>query len=238
MCIRDRTRLVLHTQVADEHGTDLQAVIEAICPNLEKNIIFTNRRLSPKDMNLLYNSCDTVINIASNEGWGLSSTEAMMAGKPIINNVTGGLQDQMRFEDENGKWINFNPDFGSNHAGHYKKHGKWAKAVFPSGINIQGSIPTPYIFDDRCDVRDVAKAIMYWYEMDEESRKDCGIAGREFAISDEANFTAEKMSNGYIWATKLLLDNWKPIPRFKLHNVKKDIEQYSKRKTGITLSYE
>lgn len=234
----DKTRLVLHTQVIDEHGTDLQAVIEAICPELEKNIIFTNRRLSPKDMNLLYNSCDAVINIASNEGWGLSSTEAMMVGKPIINNVTGGLQDQMRFEDENGKWIDFTPDFGSNHAGHYKKHGKWAKAVFPTAINIQGSIPTPYIFDDRCDIRDVAKAIMYWYETPVEKRQEYGILGREFAMSDEANFTAEKMANSYIWATTLVLNSWKPVPRYKLYDVKKEIEQYSKRKTGITLSYE
>ena len=233
-----KTRLVLHTQVADEHGTNLQAVIDAICPELDHNIIFTGRRLTPKDMNLLYNCCDTVINIASNEGWGLSSTEAMLTGRTLINNVTGGLQDQMRFEDENGEWIKFNPDFGSNHTGRYKKHGKWAKPVFPAGINIQGSIPTPYIFDDRCDTRDVAKAIMYWYEMPVEDRKKCGILGREFAMSEEAGFTAEKMANKYIWATEQVFKYWKPIQKHKLYNVKEHIKEYSNRKTGITLSYE
>jgi glycosyltransferase involved in cell wall biosynthesis len=234
----NKTRLVLHTQVADEHGTNLQAVIDVICPELDRNIIFTGRRLSPKDMNLLYNSCDTVINIASNEGWGLSSTEAMLTGKTLINNVTGGLQDQMRFEDENGEWIKFNPDFGSNHTGKYKKHGKWAKPVFPAGINIQGSIPTPYIFDDRCDTRDVAEAIMYWYEMPVVERQKCGILGREFAISDEASFTAEKMANKYIWATEEVLKYWKPIQKHKLYSIKEHIKEYSNRKTGITLSYD
>ena len=81
------------------------------------------------------------INIGSNEGWGLSSTEALMAGRVIINNVTGGLQDQMRFEDENGNWIEFNDKFASNHTGRYKTHGVWAKPVFPASINLQGSIP-------------------------------------------------------------------------------------------------
>jgi hypothetical protein len=44
---------------------------------------------------------DVVVNIGSNEGWGLSSTEAILSATPIINNVTGGLQDQCGFVDEN-----------------------------------------------------------------------------------------------------------------------------------------
>ena len=233
-----KTRLVLHTQIVDEHGTDLQAVIEAICPELEDKIVFTGSRFSPVEMNLLYNSCDVVINIASNEGWGLSSTEAMITATPIINNVTGGLQDQMRFEDEDGNWITFNEDFGSNHAGKYTKHGKWAKPVFPAAINIQGSVPTPYIFDDRCDVRDVAKAIMDWYETPSQEREACGLAGREWALSDEANFTAEKMAGSYIKATQAVLENWKPIPRYKIYNVNEHIKKQQQRKTGIAISYD
>ena len=63
-----------------------------------------------------------------------------MCGKPIIATVTGGMQDQMRFEDVNGKWIDFTPEFGSNHRGRYKKHGKWAYPVFPSNISLLGSV--------------------------------------------------------------------------------------------------
>ena len=39
------------------------------------------------------------------KGWGLALTEAILAGNPIIANVTGGMQDQMRFEDSEGNWV-------------------------------------------------------------------------------------------------------------------------------------
>ena len=45
------------------------------------------------------------------KGWGLTITEAMLAGTPIIANVTGGMQDQMRFEDNNGKWFEPIPEY-------------------------------------------------------------------------------------------------------------------------------
>ena len=38
------------------------------------------------------------------EGWGLALTESLLTGTPFIANVTGGMQDQMRFIDNEGKW--------------------------------------------------------------------------------------------------------------------------------------
>jgi glycosyltransferase involved in cell wall biosynthesis len=232
---QNEVRFVLHTQSADENGTDLDAVIDALCPEISNKILITNTRLTTEELNILYNCCDTTINIASNEGWGLSSTESMLTGTPLINNVTGGLQDQCRFADENGKWIDFNDDFGSNHAGRYKAHGSWVYPVFPAAINIQGSIPTPYIFDDRCDIRDVAKAIHYWFSTDTKSRKECGLAGREWALSDESCFTAEKMAGKFRNSIDILLDNWTPPKRFKLFNVAETIKKSKNKKTGISL---
>ena len=229
-------RFVLHTQSADEHGTDLPAVIDAICPDIADKIIITNTRLSTEELNILYSSCDAVINIASNEGWGLSSTEAMMTGRVLINNVTGGLQDQCRFVDHaTGKWLDFNDDFGSNHSGKHKAHGKWVYPVFPAAINLQGSLQTPYIFDDRCDVRDVAKAIMYWYSTDAERRKECGLAGRKWATSDEASFTAEKMAAKFSASIDTLLASWTPPKRFKLYDTQKEINRFKNKKSGINL---
>ena len=43
--------------------------------------------------------------MTDNEGWGLGLTESLTAGRMIIAPVQGGMQDQMRFEDENGDWI-------------------------------------------------------------------------------------------------------------------------------------
>ena len=233
-----KVRLVLHTQPIDENGTDLIAVIETLCPELTDNIIFTDARFSPQDMAKLYNSCDVTINVGSNEGWGLSSTESMMCGTPIINNVTGGLQDQCRFEDENGEWIKFTPEFATNHTGKYKKHGKWVKPVYPAAINLQGSVPTPYIFDDRADIRDVAKAIMAWYETSPEERVECGLAGREWATSEESGFTAEAMCGKYAKAINAVLSNYVAPKRFKVYNVQTELEALKNRKTGIELSYE
>lgn len=230
--------LVMHTQPVDENGTDLPAVIDALCPEYKDNIIFTNARLSHIEMNLLYNSVDVTINIGSNEGWGLSSTESMLAGTPIINTVTGGLQDQMRFEDESGKWIEFDDKFATNHLGKYKTHGIWAKAIFPSAINLQGSIPTPYIFDDRADIRDVAKAMDYWYNVNPAERVECGMAGHEWAMGTESKMTAREMCKSFIKNCDSVLDNWKAPNRFVLYNIQEEIEKSKNKLTGIQLSYE
>ena len=232
---KPNVRFVLHTQSVDENGTDLPAVIDAICPDIADKIHITDTRLSQQELNALYNSCDVVINIASNEGWGLSSTEGMMTGRVLINNVTGGLQDQCRFEAEDGNWINFDDDFGSNHGKRFTNHGVWVKPVFPAAVNLQGSVQTPYIFDDRCDVRDVAEAIMEWYNVEADKRVEYGMVGREWALSDEAGFTAERMAERFADKIDLLLQNWTPPQRFKLYNVKTQLNKFKNKKTGISI---
>jgi len=132
-----RVALVMHTQAVDENGTDLRAVAKTLAP--ECKIIFSEQKMSAQDLNAMYNVADVVVNIGSNEGWGLSSTEAILSGTPIINNVTGGLQDQCGFVDENDEWIRFDGTFATNHTGKYKLHGVWVKPVFPSNRSLQGS---------------------------------------------------------------------------------------------------
>lgn len=226
-------RFVLHTQRVDENGTDLPAVIEALCPDITNKIIITDTRINTQDLNILYNCCDVVINIASNEGWGLSSTEGMMTGRVLINNVTGGLQDQCRFIDNKGDWINFDENFGSNHNGKHRAHGKWVYPVFPASINLQGSIQTPYIFDDRCNVRDVAKAIMYWYSTNSKHRDECGLAGRKWAMSEEASFTAKRMAFKFSTSIDKLLATWTPPKRFKIYDTQIEINRFKNKKSGI-----
>jgi glycosyltransferase involved in cell wall biosynthesis len=207
---------VLHTERVSEHGTDLDAVIELLANGEQYNIIFTDSRFDPHQMNLLYNCSDAQILLTSNEGWGLSLTEALLTGKPIIANVTGGMQDQMRFEFEDGTWIDFTPDFPSNHNGTYKSHGKWAYPVYPSNKSIVGSPMTPYIWDDRCTAEDAAEQIMHVY-LDEE-RDENGLAGREWALSDEAGFTGEKQGIRVMNAFDELFATWKPREKFEFIN--------------------
>jgi glycosyltransferase involved in cell wall biosynthesis len=213
--------LLLHTQTADENGTDLSVVRDLFCDPEYQKVVIHDSRVASNEINWLYNIADVTALISSNEGWGLSLTESMMAGKMIIANVTGGMQDQMRFEDEDGNWIDFNENFCSNHFGTYKKHGEWAVPVFPTNMSIVGSIPTPYIFDDRCDFRDVAKAIEEVYNLDSDERVRKGNAGREWALSEEAKMSAEKMCENVVECIDNTLETFTPRKSFELIKINK-----------------
>ena len=209
---------VLHTQVVDDNGTDLEAVREMLFGSDSKyNIIFSNQILDPGGMNMLYNCSDVQILLTNNEGWGLSLTEAILAGNPIIANVTGGMQDQMRFTKD-GKWIDFDADFPSNHNGTIKEHGEWAFPVYPTNRSIQGSPLTPYIWDDRCNAEDAAEQIKAVYNLSKEERQTRGLKGREWALSEEAGFTGEKMGQKVIKTLDKLFKTWKPREKYELVN--------------------
>ena len=213
---RQRVALLMHTQPVDDNGTDLYAVWKAICPKYK--VIFSETKLTADELNAMYNVADVVVNIGSNEGWGLSSTEAILSGTPIINNVTGGLQDQCGFTDENGEWIRFDGEFSTNHNGKYKNHGNWVKPVFPSNRSLQGSPQTPYIFDDRARFEDVADAMMYWYGTDPEWRETYGNEGRAWALKN--GLTAEQMGNKMIeMMNYLFTTNKEARPTYTLNKV-------------------
>jgi len=212
---KDKVAFIAHTQPVDENGTDLNAVIEMIWGKTPPNVFITGlNRFVPEQMNLLYNCSNAGILISSNEGWGLSLTEAMMCGKPIIANVTGGMQDQMRFENENGEWIQFTEEFGSNHFGVYKNCGEWAFPVFPSNMSLIGSVPTPYIFDDRADFRDAADQIRVLYDLGKEERTNKGKAARKWVTSDEAMMTSKNMAVNVINSIDKTLETFTPRPSY------------------------
>jgi glycosyltransferase involved in cell wall biosynthesis len=220
---RDKCVLVMHTQRLDENGTDLPAVQQMLFGKEGGNIIFDEGRYPANIMNLLYNATDACALISSNEGWGLSLTEAMMCGKPIIATVTGGMQDQMRFEDENGEWIKFTEEFGSNHRGKYKKHGIWAYPVFPSNLSIVGSIPTPYIFDDRAEPFDIADQIEALYKTKTQQPKEYQAqceAAHKWVMSGESMMSAAHMSDNIIAGIEETFAKWEPRYAFELIDVK------------------
>jgi glycosyltransferase involved in cell wall biosynthesis len=210
-----KTALVLKTDPVDGNGTDIPAVIEYLFDGSHTNITLVGQRLSTLDMSYLYNCADGVILLSSNEGWGLALTESLLTGTPFIANVTGGMQDQMRFIDSNGNWFTPCSNIPSNHRGTYKEHGKWAYPVYPTSISMQGSPKTPYIFDDRCSWEDAAEQIKKLYETSPKERKSRGLAGMEWALGDEAGFTSEKMSKRMIKYIDKLFDTWKPIPKYQ-----------------------
>ena len=215
----DKCKLVLHTEAVTDHGTDLYKVKEYFFDESYPNAIkFSHQKLSQQELNYLYNIADVQMLLTSNEGWGLTITEAILAGTPVIANTTGGLQDQMRFIDENGNWFTPSPELPSNHRGTYKEHGEWAFPIYPTSRSIQGSPPTPYIFDDRCRWEDVTERLIEVYNLSKEERKAKGLKGREWAISAEAGFTSKHQAHRVMEAFNELFTTWKPREKYELIN--------------------
>jgi glycosyltransferase involved in cell wall biosynthesis len=218
----EKCALVMHTSPVDQNGTDLPAVVDEICPNYD--VIFSHQRLEDKQMNFLYNIADVQVNIASNEGFGLGTAEAVMAGTPIIVNVTGGLQDQCGFKI-NGKHVTHG-DYDEIHSLHDDRkwkdnpdltHGEWVKPVWPATRSLQGSIPTPYIFDDRPRWDDTADRLKEWYDTPKEERKDAGLKGREWMLTEEVGMSCTNMCERFVHDMKQAWDKWTPRKRFTLY---------------------
>ena len=229
---REECVLVWHAAPSDENGTDMKAVCSTLLPDYP--VIFThdnhmNGSFTDEEMNYIYNSCDVYINMASNEGFGLGSCEALHCGTPIIVNITGGLQDQCGFKKkvwtkaEDGTMSSEDVyltaedyvELKSNHRGEYKEHGEWVKPVFPSNISCQGSPLTPYIFDDRCSYNDGGEALLEWYKAGSEERERCGELGRQFVLGD-GRMTGKHMSESFIENIDRCLENWKPREKYTL----------------------
>jgi glycosyltransferase involved in cell wall biosynthesis len=206
--------LLMHTHPIDEAGTDLLAVKEAFCK--EYDVVFSTDKIAPERLNQYYNIADVTVNLSDNEGFGIATAESLAAGTPIIVSVTGGLQDQCGFTDANGKPVEFNESWGSNHDGRYKNHGKWVTPIYPGARMLQGSIPTPYIIADYARWEDCAEAMMYWYILGREKRKECGEAGRDW-LSGDGGLSSESMCEKMADGLDSMIANWKGRERFNLH---------------------
>ncbi len=205
--------LLMHTTPVDPNGTDLPEVAKNLCPDYD--VSFTNDKYSTEKLNLVYNMVDVTINMASNEGFGLTTCESVNAGTPMIVNVTGGMQDQCNFTID-GKYITPEQyvEFGSLHD--RKKlpenlsWGSWVNPIWPTNRSLQGSPATPYIFDDRCSFEDAAKAIRQWYDTMPDRRVECGLEGSEWMKGNESNMTAKNMGKRFFESMEGCFNNWKP----------------------------
>ena len=212
--------LYMHTSPVDQNGTDLFAVVNALCS--EYPVLFSDSISKVESLNVKYNLADVVVNMASNEGFGLGTAEALAAGTPIVVNVTGGLQDQCGFiNPKTNKY--FTPDdyleihtLTDKRKWNQLKYGEWVNPVWPSNSSLQGSVPTPYIFDDRADYRDVGDALYEWYKIPRDERKERGKLGRQFIMDKEVGMSRELMAERLIDSIDNVLTNFKTRERFEL----------------------
>ena len=217
----EKCALVMHTQPKDPNGTDLPAVVSAVCPDYD--VIFSTQKLDDKNLCYIYNIADVQLNMASNEGFGLGTCEALMCGTPVSVNVTGGLQDQCGFKYKGN--LLTEKDYSWVHSLHDAKKwkdnsdltwGEWVKPVWPSNRSLQGSIPTPYIFDDRPRFEDFADAIKEWYDMGKEERDRRGMLGHEFVMGDDAMMSASSMCQNFTDHMNTAFEKWTPRKRYTI----------------------
>jgi glycosyltransferase involved in cell wall biosynthesis len=205
---QDKCLLLMHTHVSDDNGTNLAALKNDLYPN--HNILFSEAKVHTNILNFIYNSVDVTINLASNEGYGMATAESLMAGTPIIATITGGMQDQLGIPFENDfmsvdEWKVLQENGESFLTSHH------AVGIIPKTRSLQGSPPTPYIYDDRISWIDAAHAIEYWYNKTPEERVKAGESGRQYLI--ENGHTVTEMNKRFRAAIKDIDENWEPIKR-------------------------
>ena len=219
---QDKVCLIMHTAPIDQNGTNLIEVQKRIASDCD--IKFSTDRVNQEQLNYLYNLSDCTINIAGNEGFGLTTAESIMAGTPTIINVTGGLQDQCGFKVD-GKYITAEDykEIGSLH--NYREwedkvtHGEWVKPVWPRVQTMVGSVPTPYIIDDKVDIYEVTDAIRYWYDKTPKERTKAGLVGRKEFIGEmglNSKNQNKQMADGILKA----IENWKPKQKFNVYKLR------------------
>ena len=127
-------------------------------------MLFSQQKISPDLLSLLYNAADCTINISDAEGFGLATLESLSCETPILVNMTGGLQEQVT-DGENWFGVGLEPT---------------SKAII-------GSQDIPWIHEDRLSGEKVVEAMVKLYNMPEEERLELGRAGRNHVI-DNYNF--------------------------------------------------
>lgn len=214
-------KLLLHTDIVDRDGTDLKAVKDSLAPNA--NIFFSNKKIGESELNILYNIASVTINIANAEGFGLTTAESLMAGTPIIVNVTGGLQDQCGFKKDDNTYLNINDydnNFNTNAVKKYEKHGEWAFPIFPQVRTLVGSVPTPYIYEDTINTNDLVNTFDSIIKKETvDSLKEKGLKGRDFLMSTEIGMTAIEMGNRFIESMTFALANYTPRVKYTIENI-------------------
>ena len=190
---KDKTVLLMHTDVTDPHGQNLEHIIAELGIN-NGEVIFSTTKLPPKDLANMYNMADCTVNIADAEGFGLATLESLSCGTPIIATLTGGLQEQVT-DGENVFGI----------------------ALEPSSKAVIGSQDIPWIYEDRLNGKDVTDAMQMMVEMPPEERKKLGEMGQahvqknySFAAFEEAwvRVVESTVKNHGSWADRKGYEKW------------------------------
>jgi len=175
----DQACLVMHTDIKDPHGQDLNAIINNL-GLINGEVIFSTQKVSPNHLSILYNLADCTINVSDAEGFGLSTLESLSCGTPIIATLTGGLQEQVTDGEES---------FGV--------------ALEPASKAIIGSQEIPYIYEDRVSGKDVVDAMVKIHNMSKAEREELGRKGQQHVAE---NYSFEKFGERWVGTIEEILE--------------------------------
>lgn len=218
--------LLLHCPRVDQAGTDLHAVIRDLLPKHVQDRIFfyEQHNLTQDHLNIMYNMADVTALLSSAEGFGLSCAESIMAGTPVVVNCTGGIQDQIGLKKSSGEYLTVEDYNNENPTYSYKPdtpHGEWAFVTWPTP-GLQGTPPTPYIWDSRASLPDMYNKLKEAYEA-KGTLPQRGYAGREYLI-DHAGMSLKGMLDSFVDAVEGCFENWTPREKVGIYQPKPVIE--------------
>jgi glycosyltransferase involved in cell wall biosynthesis len=157
-----RSVLFMQTPPIDREGFDLGMIMKQVEVN-NAPVIINGAKVMSSDLNKFYNISDVTMNVAYNEGFGLSCMESLLAGTPNIATATGGLTEQMTCDDGSVNGILLQPT---------------ARSLF-------GVMGNPYIFQDWTSIEAIMDALAEAYEMKKSGQlRQLGLQGRQHIIQN------------------------------------------------------
>lgn len=152
--------LLMNTAPVDVDGFDLGMIMKQVEVNAAP-VVINSGKVSVTDLNKFYNVADVTMNIAYNEGFGLSCMESLLAGTPNIAVATGGLTEQMVCANGATNGI----------------------LLHPTVRTLYGVVGNPYINQDWVSVEAIQDAMEEAYELKKAGKlAPLGMQGREHII--------------------------------------------------------
>lgn len=154
--------MYIHTEANAKQGYNLTEVAERM--NIpSKNLIWADQEtygeVGDEFLNTWYNAFDVLVNCSMGESWGLTITESMAAGTPVIVNNFSSMPEQLGVKPDQPseyiKWL-YNPD-----------NGKGGVGEAPHGVVVNPSVK---VYREKVSSRqaivhahDIFKALEYYY---------------------------------------------------------------------------
>ena len=165
--IHPDSMLFMNTDARDREGVDVMTVVDDL-ETTDSPIVFNFKRMPTDQLNVLYNIADVTLNISYWEGFGLSISESLACGTPVICTRTGGMPEQVE-----------------------TKRGPAGVILDPLARFLFGTIEVPYIYQDFVSIEQVVKALNTAYAQTRcGNAPDVGEIGRQHILE---NFNAETM---------------------------------------------